>query len=208
MREFIVIDRILPAAVVCVERLGKPKNTDFETGRECAREALQKLGCATTAIPAGVSGEPLWPEGIVGSITHTREYCAAAAASVNEVHNLGIDAELHCGLKEGILEIIANADEMQMIRQLPKGIYWDAVLFSAKESIYKAWFPSGGPLGWEDVSVVFHPENGTFSAPAPVQLDGRFLITDNFVLTAVTSSRGAEQVASREEEKFKILCSS
>src|SRR5262249_45972333 len=89
------------------------------------------------------------------------------------------------GLKEGVLDIIANVDEVQMIRQLPEGVHWDAVLFSAKESIYKAWFPSGGPLGWEDVSIVFHPESGTFNAANPAQLEGRFLITKDFVLTAV-----------------------
>jgi len=184
-----VIDRILPATVVCVERLGKPKNTDFETGRECALEALRKLGYANATVPRGGSGEPLWPEGVVGSITHTYEYCAAAVAAADEVRKLGIDAELHRELKEGVLEIIANADEMQMIRQLPEGIHWDVVLFSAKESIYKAWFPLSGPLGWEDVSVVFHPESGTFSASEPVRLNGRFLITGNFVLTAVTLTR-------------------
>jgi len=182
-----VIDCILPAAVVCVERLGKPKNEDFETGRECAREALRKLGCLTPTVPRGDNGEPLWPEGFVGSITHTHEYCAAAVASANEVRNLGIDAELHRGLKEGVLEIIANADEKQMIRRLPQGVHWDAVLFSAKESIYKAWFAYGGPLGWEDVSVVFDPESGTFIAHEPAQLEGRFLITNNFILTAVTA---------------------
>jgi 4'-phosphopantetheinyl transferase EntD len=183
-----VIDRILPAAVVCVERLGKPKNTDFETGRECALEALRKLGCATPTILRGDSGEPLWPQDIVGSITHTYEYCAAVVASANEIRKLGIDAELHRGLKEGVLDIIANADEVQMIRHLPEGVHWDAVLFSAKESIYKAWFPSGGPLGWEDVSIVFHPESGTFNAANPAQLEGRFLITKNFVLTAVAET--------------------
>jgi 4'-phosphopantetheinyl transferase EntD len=183
-----VIERILPAAVACVERLGKPKNTDFETGRECALEALRKLGCATPTVLRGDSGEPLWPQGVVGSITHTYEYCAAAVASLNEIRKLGIDAELHRGLKEGVLDIIANVDEVQMIRQLPEGVHWDAVLFSAKESIYKAWFPSGGPLGWEDVSIVFHPEGGTFNVANPAQLEGRFLITKNFVLTAVTET--------------------
>jgi len=184
-----VIDRILPAAVVCAERFGKPQQTEFETGRECAREALQKLGCATSTVLAGGSGEPVWPERVVGSITHTHEYCAAAVASANGIRAMGIDAEVHRELKEGVLEIIANADEMQMIRQLPEGIHWDVVLFSAKESIYKAWFPLSGPLGWEDVSVVFHPESGTFSASEPVRLNGRFLITGNFVLTAVTLTR-------------------
>lgn len=182
-----MIDRILPAAVVCVERVGEPKTRDFEIGRECAREALQKLGCGPVIVPRGGSGEPVWPEGVVGSITHAHEYCAAAVAPANGVRKLGIDAEVHRALKEGVREIIANADELEMIRQLPEGIHWDTVLFSAKESVYKAWFPSGGPLGWEDVSVVIHPEGGTFTTLTPPGLEGRFLITDGLVLTAVTS---------------------
>lgn len=180
-----MIDRILPAAVVCVERVGEPKTRDFEIGRECAREALEKLGYGPVLVPRGASGEPVWPKGVVGSITHAREYCAAAVASATEVRKLGIDAEVHRALKEGVLEIIANADELEMIRQLPEGIHWDAVLFSAKESIYKAWFPSGGPFGWEDVSVVIHPEGGSFTVLEPAGLQGRFLITESLVLTAV-----------------------
>src|SRR5262245_59689948 len=170
-----------------MERAGEPKTRDFEAGRECARKALEKLGCATRTVPRGGSGEPMWPEGIVGSITHAREYCAAAVASAKDVRWLGIDAELHHGLKEGVLEIIANADEIEMIRRLPEGVHWDAVLFSAKESTYKAWFPLGGPLGWEDVSIAFHPERGIFTTLEPAALEGRFLIVNNLVLTAITS---------------------
>jgi 4'-phosphopantetheinyl transferase EntD len=184
-----VIDHILPAAVACVEQVGEPKTRDFEIGRECARTALQKLGCTVLSVPRGSRGEPLWPDGIVGSITHAREYCAAAVASASVVRQLGIDAELHRALQEGVLEIIANADEVQMIRQLPEGVHWDAVLFSAKESIYKAWFPLGGPLGWEDVSVVLYPESGTFTALEFADLEGRFLIMNGLVLTAASQSR-------------------
>jgi 4'-phosphopantetheinyl transferase EntD len=181
-----VIERLLPSSVVCVERRGEPRSKNFEVGRTCVREALQRLGSRTVDVPSGSSGEPLWPEGVVGSVTHTEGYCAAAVAWARDVGKLGIDAEVHRALSEGALDIVANPDELKMIRALPAGIHWDAVLFSAKESIYKAWFPSGGPLGWEQVSVVFYPNTASFTTSEPIGLTGRFLVTDSLVLTVAT----------------------
>src|SRR5262245_23207470 len=112
--ERIMIDNILPAAVVCVERVGEPKSKDFELGRECALKARQTLGSPIFTLPKGANGEPLWPEGVVGSITHTFEYCAAAVSWANQVGKLGIDAEAHRSLNDGVVEIIANADEVEM----------------------------------------------------------------------------------------------
>jgi 4'-phosphopantetheinyl transferase EntD len=184
-----MIERILPSAIAFAERIGEPRSRDFETGRECAREALVKLGVGVSIIARGGAGEPVWPEGIVGSLTHTHEYCAAAVARTSEVLKLGIDAEVHRALREGVLEIVADADELKMIRDLPKDVHWETVLFSAKESIYKAWFPSGGRLGWEDVSVVLQPGLGTFTTLKPAGIEGRFLVTESLIVTVAIAQR-------------------
>ncbi|MGP5014780.1 4'-phosphopantetheinyl transferase superfamily protein [Glutamicibacter ardleyensis] len=65
--------------------------------------------------------------------------------------SIGIDAEVHRPLPEGVAELITVADEQAMLdtlaRQNPE-IAWETVLFSAKESIFKAWFPLA--LEWLD----------------------------------------------------------
>jgi 4'-phosphopantetheinyl transferase EntD len=71
--------------------------------------------------------------------------------------------------------------------------HWDRLLFSAKESVYKAWFPlTGRWLGFEDAHLTIDPAAATFTASllvedAPLRfLAGRYLVRDEWVLTAVT----------------------
>src|SRR5208283_6057556 len=68
---------------------------DFATGRRCARSALLKLGLTPESILVGPYREPVWPEGIVGSITHCPGFYAAALAHRRDLRSIGIDAE--CG---------------------------------------------------------------------------------------------------------------
>lgn len=174
------------------------RRAQFAAGRVCARRALARLGEPTGAIGAGTRGEPLWPAGIVGSITHCRGYCAAAVGRAAAVATIGIDAEPHDPLPEGVLGLVANGDEQRRLRARGNdGICWDRLLFSAKESIFKAWFPLAGRwLGFEDADVSFAPDEGTFDGrllvPGPrvggVELrrfEGRFLVRPELVLTAI-----------------------
>src|SRR5260370_255501 len=61
--------------------------------RELARQALGELGVAGVAILGGERGEPIWPPGVVGSLTHSDAHCAAAVAPAGDVLTLGIDVE-------------------------------------------------------------------------------------------------------------------
>ena len=112
---------------------------------------------------------------------------------------IGIDAEIHDKLPEGVLDMVALENERKWLRSMRgDDIHWDRVLFSVKESIYKAWFPIAGSwLGFKDVVVSFHPDSGRFFArllvPGPV-VDGRilthyhgnYLIEEERVLTTVS----------------------
>jgi 4'-phosphopantetheinyl transferase EntD len=170
---------------------------EFTTARWCARQALGKLGLRASAILRGPHREPLWPEGVVGSITHCLTFRAAAVAMGSDVLTLGIDAEPHEALPRGVFERISSEEERHRLEQAPAGIHWDRLIFSAKESVYKAWFPlTGAWLGFEDVLVTFAPEEGTFDARLRVlppmsdgrrvtRFGGRFLVQDRLVLTAV-----------------------
>lgn len=216
---FTVIARILPVSVSVMEAradslhnvlfpeeelaLGQAvekRRSEFNTGRECARKALVGLGLPAQPIPSGARGEPLWPAGIVGSITHCEGYRACAVAHAREFIALGIDAEPHGPLPAGVLSEIARAEELSRLRELSlaaPGIHWDRLLFSAKESIYKAWFPLvGRSLEFDDAEVCIDSLRETFSArllvltPSlpdgpPPTLSGRWLVRDGLVLTAI-----------------------
>jgi 4'-phosphopantetheinyl transferase EntD len=187
-----VIEQLLPACVVAVEaRSDDPdvrlfpeeealvanavhkRRAEFTTGRACARAALDKLGVPVVSIPTGERGEPLWPAGIVGSITHCQGYRACAAAHKSEVLTLGIDAEPNAALPDGLLGDIARPEELPKLRQLAAQrpeIHWDRLLFSAKESVYKAWFPLAKRwLGFEDAVLEIDLGAGAFCARLLVQ---------------------------------------
>jgi 4'-phosphopantetheinyl transferase EntD len=171
-----------------VDKAVATRRTEFATGRGCARRALSELGFAPTPILSGHSREPLWPEGVIGSITHCAGYRAAAVARLTEVQTIGIDAEPHEPMPDGLIDIIALADERAHLAALSaadRGTRWDRLLFSAKESVYKAWFPlTGRWLGFEDALITFAPDKKTFTAR--ILVDGSTI--DGGVCTGFTGA--------------------
>jgi 4'-phosphopantetheinyl transferase EntD len=167
---------------------------EFATARDCARRALRRLGVPDGAILRGPHREPLWPNGFVGSITHCAGYRAAAVAPATEMLSIGIDAEPHGPLPAGVDRHVLCDEERAWLARAPAGVHWGRVVFGAKECVYKAWFPLARRwLGFEDAVVAIDPESGAFRArllvepPAgfPQALDGRFLVEDGLVLTAI-----------------------
>lgn len=172
------------------------RRNEFISGRVCARAAMGKLGYAAVAVPRGPQREPIWPHGLVGSITHCDGYRAAAVARADLYRGIGIDAEPHAALPDGVLKMVALPQERRWLgEQADTGVHWDRVLFSAKESIYKAWFPVARRwLGFEDVVLQIDPQTESFIAAllvsGPVldgrvlsQLAGRFRVANGLVIT-------------------------
>src|SRR5262249_41084450 len=73
---------LMPGEVDAVSRAVPSRRREFALGRWCARRALGGLGIAPQSIPVGEGRAPTWPHGVVGSITHCREFVAAAVARV------------------------------------------------------------------------------------------------------------------------------
>jgi 4'-phosphopantetheinyl transferase EntD len=177
-------------------RAVEKRRREFTTGRHCARAALGKLGVGPVAILRGEKGEPLWPAGIVGSLTHCAGYRAAAVARAEDVVTVGIDAEPHEPLPDGILDQIAGAAEVAHLAELGGGCDWDRLLFCAKEATYKAWFPLARRwLGFHDAEVTIDPDARTFRSrmlvPGPVDgFSGRYLATPAHLLAAIVIPAG------------------
>jgi 4'-phosphopantetheinyl transferase EntD len=220
-----VIEKIVPGAVSSAEAFADPpdatlfpeeaaivakavekRRREFTTGRSCARSALGRLGMAPAPILPGERGAPQWPLGIVGSITHCPGYGAAAVARTRDVITIGLDAEPNDVLPDGVLNAVSIACERARLSDLTAavpGICWDRLLFSAKESVYKAWFPlTRRWLSFEEADVTIDAAAGTFDArllvPAPMignslstSFTGRWLACRGLVLTAITVSARA-----------------
>ena len=180
------------------------RRREFTTARACARAALARLGIPPVPIVPGTRGAPQWPSGVVGSITHCAGYRASAVAFDRDIVTIGLDAEPHDQLPDGVLGAVASPDEQARVAALAAAVprlRWDRMLFCAKETVYKAWFPlTGRWLGFEDAAVDFDPVNRTFNARLLVDgpvvngnkltgFDGRWLISDGLIVTAITISR-------------------
>lgn len=148
-----------------VARAVDKRRREFATARACAREALGALGFPPVPLVPGSHGAPTWPSGIAGSMTHCTGYRAAAVARTGDVAALGIDAEPNRPLPSGVLSVIASPEEVSALRGLPGvGVAWDRLLFSAKESVYKAWYPIAQRwLEFQEAVVTLDPA-GTFEA--------------------------------------------
>lgn len=216
-----MIEQLLPAGVVVVEAFGdalgesvfvgeedlvgnavESRRREFVTARRCAREALGKLGHAPVPIRVGSAREPQWPAGVVGSITHTTGFRAAAVAPRSVLASVGIDTEPNVPLPDGVEEFVTIPGEAQMLAALSCAVpmtHWGRLLFSAKEAVYKAWYPlTGRWLGFGDARLMIDPPEGTFIAkllvdgtrtdggPSLGELHGRFLVARGLVATAVT----------------------
>jgi 4'-phosphopantetheinyl transferase EntD len=196
---------LYPGEAELITRAVDKRRREFRTVRHCARQALRQLGLPPVPVLRGERGEPQWPPDIVGSMTHCGGYRAAAVARNCEIRALGIDAEPNEPLPAGVLAAIASAAEKRSLSQLAATdgtTCWDRLLFCAKESVYKAWFPlTRSWLGFEDAAVTIRigtasPTEGTFSArllvPGPAisgetltHLDGRWLRGDDLVVAAI-----------------------
>ncbi|WP_151770124.1 4'-phosphopantetheinyl transferase family protein [Streptomyces abyssomicinicus] len=193
---------LLPEEEPAIARAVEKRRREYTTVRHLARRALGCLGHGGAALPPGELRAPRWPSGVVGSMTHCEGYRAAAAADAALLASVGIDAEPHEPLPPEVLGGAALPEEREHLAGLARlrpETHWDRVLFSAKESVYKAWYPlTGAWLGFEDAVLAFDP-SGTFRARVlpgalveggPAAFDGRWSVADGFVTTAVVVDGG------------------
>ncbi|MER5860510.1 4'-phosphopantetheinyl transferase [Streptomyces sp. NPDC059688] len=222
-----MIEELLPESVVAVEAHGDDplwdaplhpeeeplvaravakRRREFAAVRGCARRAMEKLGVAAHPVVNGDRGVPLWPAGLTGSMTHCDGYCAAALVRVRDLASLGIDAEPHGPLPEGVgpsVLLPAEAERVALLAAQRPAVHWDRIVFSAKESVYKAWYPLTRKwLDFSEADITLRPDPGGRTAgtlhaellvPGPLvgghrlqSFDGRWLVHGGVVATAVT----------------------
>jgi 4'-phosphopantetheinyl transferase EntD len=198
------MDSIFPAEAALVgERTVRTRQGEFAAGRACAHCALRALGLPARPVLRGKHGEPLWPSGVVGSITHCSGYTAAAVAHDEDISALGIDAANDVPLSAEVASLVTTESEREWAQlHRDDAVHWETVIFSAKESLYKAWFPLARRwLGFHEAEVDVHPLTRALRArlvaadaaraDVVAAMQGRFDVAGGHILTTFVLARTA-----------------
>lgn len=193
-----------PDELAAVRTATAARRGEFHTVRVLARRALTRLAPEADrryeehSLLPDARGAPTWPLGVVGSMTHSQNYRAAVVADSGTCAAIGLDAESNQTLPPEVSDIVCRAEERSMIRVLSRhepSQPWSCVIFSAKESIYKAWYPlTKAWLGFDEISVQIEHDSQTFRARLMVQaspdrvrmieeLRGRWVVAGRYILT-------------------------
>jgi 4'-phosphopantetheinyl transferase EntD len=145
---------------VCEKRLRRRV-----AGREVPKAALERLGLTNPPwIGRGERGEPLWPVGVIGSMTHC--YPWSIAILIKDVWNfqIGIDLESIPRVEVvDIRQVICRDVEIDWLRtrSAPAG---PAIIFSAKEAVYKALYPLFQRyIDFKEIELSWIPERSCFN---------------------------------------------
>lgn len=112
------------------------RRSEFLAGRLVAALALRKAGLPETVGRAGRA--PVWPAGVVGSITHSKDRAIAAVST--RYGGVGLDCETLVSADRAMqlaAAIFSETEARLRPDALPFGTFFTLV-FSAKEALYKA----------------------------------------------------------------------
>ncbi|WP_310618532.1 4'-phosphopantetheinyl transferase family protein [Flexibacterium corallicola] len=127
-----------------LQRAVAKRRNEYLAGRLCAAHALNALVGKTPHVGTGEKREPLWPAGIIGSITHAGDAANAVVAHATSFDGVGIDREVlvERGRAASLLPQIGTAQEMALLSSELDFASAFTLMFSAKEALYKAVFPT------------------------------------------------------------------
>jgi 4'-phosphopantetheinyl transferase EntD len=141
-----------------IARSVRRRQAEFLFGRLGARLALAQHGSADIEVAVGPRGEPVWPSGFIGSITHSGKHAAAMVLPKRSFRGIGIDIEqtVNPDAEDAVEQLVLLPDERELLRGLPcRYQLLLALVFSAKESFYKAVNAvAGGYFGFELMRVM------------------------------------------------------
>lgn len=112
------------------------RRNEHATGRMLSRALLLRLGGSPTVVTRGDGGEPQWPSGFTGSITHSKSIALVTLARRKHYVGLGVDIEEHGRLELSLVTRILTERECKVYGSIDP-----TLIFCAKESIYKLLYP-------------------------------------------------------------------
>jgi 4'-phosphopantetheinyl transferase EntD len=189
---------LFPGEEAAVARAVEKRRREFIAGRTCARRAMAALGEAPAPIFQGEDRAPVWPDGLVGTITHSDAWCAAAVArAADGFRALGLDIEPAVPLQSDLVCTICLPEEQAYLDAQPaerRGLL-GKLIFSAKECAFKCQYALSRTLfdfrgicihldlAEDRFVAVFQRDAGPFAAGD--ELRGRLLVDRGYIMTAM-----------------------
>lgn len=175
------------------------RKSEFIAGRYLARQALLHLNSESLVVDVGVHREPIWPAGFRGSISHSDDFAVCIVSRNRSFMLIGIDVESYISsdILRDISRLVMNSSELGFIDTAVNPNVIVTIIFSAKESLFKALYPEvGKKFGFEVATVTsLNVENGRFTLMLNRSLtpelfagrcfDGVMLLDDLKVITAI-----------------------
>ncbi|SLN53272.1 4'-phosphopantetheinyl transferase Npt [Falsiruegeria litorea R37] len=168
---------------------------EFSAGRVAARQAMAELGAPPLAVLMGQDRAPIWPDPLLGTISHTDTACLAAVAWVGEVRMLALDIEEDAALPEDLTATVCTPIEQTWLARQTDPGRAAKVIFSAKECAYKAQYPASQTLfDFQTLEVTMDETLSSFVARfahpvAPFgkgdEIPGKIARGDGLIVTAV-----------------------
>jgi enterobactin synthetase component D len=177
------------------------RKAEYLAGRIAAKYALDNAGYSSHEVTSGAYRQPLWPKGLIGSISHSDRQAIAAVMPVNHVlyQGIGIDIEavMAPALADDVKQQILSAEELATVSQI--GVSFElalTIVFSAKESLFKAVFNDiQSYMEFSDASLIQLDRNGGFmliltnaafsQRVATRRFHGRYFVRNNEIMTVV-----------------------
>jgi len=182
-------------------RMVDKRQREFTAGRVAAHRAMAELGYPAQPVLPGADRAPIWPDGLMGSLSHCDSLCICAMGRSRDVQSLGVDVEEDAPLDAELFDAILTPPERNWLNKQPADEMGRLarLLFSAKETAYKAQYPlSRTVLDFESISIELGIETGRYDAifmhsvgpfATGTRLSGRFVRAQGLILTGITLRR-------------------
>jgi len=185
-----------PKEAAYLEDMPLKRRKSFVMGRVCSKNSLSKIYDDYFPVLVGKNRQPLWPEKVTGSISHSGDYCASVVTLKNEsLISIGFDIETSKDISDFFIDYVCT-DWEKLNRGNLAGlshIEFSKLVFSIKESFYKAIYPVLKlELDFFDVEVDFSEHDHSFRFRSlnqsinKLNIHGRYCITDSYVISGVS----------------------
>lgn len=139
---------LFDAEALAMARAAPARRAEFAAGRRAAHRAMERLGLPPAPVAMGPDRAPVWPRGLIGSISHCEGACVALVAQAGTLRAVAVDVEPDADLPGELVPVVCSESERAWLSGLAPGMAgrMARLIFSAKECVYKLQFPVTGKL--------------------------------------------------------------
>ena len=184
---------LYPVEAAAMTRAVPKRVNEFTAGRVAARQAMAMIGLRPATIPMGADRAPVWPEGVVGSISHCETACVAVAAPTTNIATIGIDVEEDTPLEHELWEEVCRPEELTWLMAQPEEMRGRIAkrIFSAKEAVHKAvWLKERRMLEYWEVmtSIQFNTSKADCLNGIHIHCQGATALFSEIIPVAIITS--------------------